>query len=326
VSARRRLALVGVGSMGANHARVIAESDSADLAVIIDPDAARVAPLAEGLGCAYSPDLEAACRCDAAVIATPTRLHAPQALHLLSLGIPLLVEKPLAPTLDESRAILECAHRQALPLMCGFVERFNPAVTTVLSLLEDEPLHVVGLRHSPVTPRSMLSVVFDLLIHEIDLALRYNRGREVATVCSVTADAGRGSVTEVADCMIRFDSGAIATLSASRAGQRKVRTHLISTAGALYEIDLLRQDVTVYRHLSHEQVSGSATYRAETVVDVPFVRHRGEPLALQLQHFLALLEDGAGIDAERDSILPPHLVAARVESDAPAPVLQSTTA
>ena len=307
--------------MGANHARVIAESDRTDLAVIIDPDHARVAPLAARLNCEYALDVEAARSCDAAVVATPTRLHAEQALQLLSLGKPLLVEKPLAQTLSESTAIVDAAKRRALPLMCGFVERFNPAVTTVLSLLEENPLHVVGLRHSPVTPRSTLSVVFDLLIHEIDLALRYNRGHDVTSVCAVTSDAGRGSVTEVSDCVLRFDSGALATLSASRAGQRKVRTHLVSTATALYEIDLLRQDVTVYRHLTHEQVDGSVTYRAETAVDVPFVRHRGEPLALQLQHFLDLLDGDNDVDAERASILPAHEVAARVEAGSPAPAL-----
>jgi len=321
VTARRRLALVGVGSMGANHARVIAESDRTDLAVIVDPDHARVAPLAQRVGCEYSRDIEAAARCDAAVIATPTQLHAEQALQLLSQGRPLLVEKPLAATLSESAAIIDAARRLALPLMCGFVERFNPAVTTVLSLLEEDPLHVVGLRHSPMTPRSTLSVVFDLLIHEIDLALRYISGHGVASVCAVTSDAGRGAVTEVSDCVLGFDSGALATLSASRAGQRKVRTHLVSTATALYEIDLLRQDVTVYRHLAHEQVEGSAMYRAETAVDVPFVRHRGEPLALQLEHFLDLLDGDGDIDVERNGILPAHEVAARVEEASTAPVL-----
>src|SRR5256885_13434356 len=115
--------------MGANHARVIAESDRADLAVIVDPDHARVAPLATRVGCEYSRDIEAARRCDAAVIATPTRLHAEQALQLLSLGRPLLVEKPLAATLGESTTIIDAARRLALPRMCGFVERFNPAGT-----------------------------------------------------------------------------------------------------------------------------------------------------------------------------------------------------
>src|SRR5438132_4908555 len=110
--------------MGSNHARVIAESDAADLAVIIDPDSDRVAPLAARLGCAYAPGMEAASRCDAAIIATPTSLHVQQTLQLLRAGIPLLVEKPLAADLDDTRAIIDCAACGSLPMMCVFGERF----------------------------------------------------------------------------------------------------------------------------------------------------------------------------------------------------------
>src|SRR5579863_9272075 len=187
MGARARIALVGAGAMGANHARVIAESDAADLAVIIDTDAERVRPLAERLGCAFAEDLAAAAGCDAAVIATPTALHAGAARALLELGRPILVEKPLTPDLETSRALVACAERRGVPLMCGFVERFNPVVSTMHSLLDEPPVHIVGLRHSPETPRTTLSVVFDLLIHEIDLALGYMGGARPSRVCGVTS-------------------------------------------------------------------------------------------------------------------------------------------
>jgi predicted dehydrogenase len=325
MNGRRRIALVGVGSMGANHARVIAESDAADLAVIIDTDTERVAPLAERLGCAYAQDLEAARDCDGVIVATPTRLHAGQAAVLMELSKALLVEKPIAPTVAETRAVIAESRRRGVPLMCGFVERFNPAVTTVVQLLDDLPVHVLGLRHSPATPRSTLSVVLDLLIHEIDLALLYNRGCKPDRVSSALSSARTDAVTEIADCMLHFESGGVATLSASRASQRKLRTHLIATPTALYDVDLLRQDVTVYRHRSHSQeAEASVSYRAETVVDIPFVRHRGEPLALQLHHFLDLVDGKVDVDAERDSILPAHEVAACVELDVSSPGLRST--
>ena len=159
--------------MGANHARVISESDGADLAVIIDTDPERVRPLADRLGCAFAEDLDAAVDCDAVVIATPTAFHESAARALLELGKPILVEKPVTPDLEATRALVACAERRHVPLMCGFVERFNPVVATMRSLLDEEPVHIVGIRHSPETPRSRLSVVFDLLIHEIDLALCY---------------------------------------------------------------------------------------------------------------------------------------------------------
>ena len=151
--------------MGANHARVIAESDGADLAVIIDTDPERVRPLADRLGCAFAEDLDAAAGCDAVVIATPTAFHEVAARALLELGKPILVEKPVTPELETTRSLIACAERRGVPLMCGFVERFNPVGATMRSLLDEEPVHIVGLRHSPETPRSTLSVVFDLLIH-----------------------------------------------------------------------------------------------------------------------------------------------------------------
>ena len=302
--------------MGSNHARVIAESGVAELALIIDTDPARCRPLAERLGCAFDTAFEAARGCDGAVIATPTRAHAEQALALIDLQMPLLVEKPLAPSLEQSRAMVDASRRSGVPLMCGFVERYNPAVTTVMSLLDQRPVHIVSLRHSPTTPRTTLSVVFDLLIHDIDLALMYVGRGAAPRVSSAISDAG-GSVSEVADCVLDFGGDVIATLSASRSSQRKVRTQMIETPRALYEVDLLRQDVTVYQHRAHTLTGGPApSYRAETLIDIPFVRHGGEPLLLQLRHFVRLLAGEVDADAERDTILAAHEIAAVVESGA----------
>lgn len=302
--------------MGGNHARVIADSDVAELALIVDTDPSRGRALADHAGCEFSTHLEAARRCDAAVIATPTRAHPQQACALLQAGLPLLVEKPLAPTVGESERIIREACTSGVPLMCGFVERFNPAVTTVLALLEERPVHVVALRHSPVTPRTTLSVVFDLLIHDIDLTLRYAKPHRLPRVASSLTYAG-AQVAQVADCVLDFDGALVATLSSSRSSQRKVRTHLIETPSVLYEVDLLRQDVTVYQHRTHALIGGPApSYRAETVVDIPFVRHGGEPLLLQLRHFVRLLDGKVEVESERKSILPAHVVAALAEQGA----------
>ena len=310
-----RIALVGAGAMGSNHARVLAESDVAELALIIDIDADRAGALGERLGCPTATDIEAAMDCDAVVVATPTALHLPHARQLIDAGKPLLVEKPLAPHIEQTRELIAASQRSGTPLMCGFVERFNPVITTVLAMLGEAPVHIVTLRHSPQTPRSTLTVVLDLLIHDVDLSIRYAGG--AAPVAVVAATAPQGTVAEVADCIVRFESGTVGTLSASRASQRKVRTHLIETGEALYDVDLLRQDVTVYRHRSHEAVLREGlTYRAETVVDIPFVRHGGEPLALQLRHFARLVNGDVDVDAERASILPAHEVAAAVEQHA----------
>src|ERR1700732_1754741 len=106
-----RLALIGAGAMGSNHARVIAESGTAELAVIIDTDATRGQALADPLGCSFLVDFEGARACDAALVAPPTRLHGEQSTVLLGLDTPLLVEKPLAPQIQESRALVDESRR-----------------------------------------------------------------------------------------------------------------------------------------------------------------------------------------------------------------------
>ncbi|HYL70511.1 MAG TPA: Gfo/Idh/MocA family oxidoreductase, partial [Candidatus Dormibacteraeota bacterium] len=185
-----RIALVGAGAMGSNHARVIAESGVAELGVVIDIDADRARSLGERFGCPTATDVDAASSCDAAVVATPTSLHLPHARQLLDAGKPLLVEKPIAPALAQTRELVRASQSAGTPLMCGFVERFNPVVTTVLSLLDETPVHIVTLRHSPQTPRSTLTVVLDLLIHDIDLAIRYTGGATVTSVVAATAPEG----------------------------------------------------------------------------------------------------------------------------------------
>ncbi len=150
-------------------------------------------------------------------------------------------------------------------------------------------------------------MIDDLLIHDIDLALGLV-GREVRSVGGghwVSPDG----VEELADCTIVFDGGTVATLSSSRASQRKVRSISVSTPELLIEIDLLRHDLTTYHHRSGEVLDrGGPIYRAETVVEIPFVRHAGEPLAVQFDHFLDLVDGTGDAAAERATLRGPHQV------------------
>lgn len=307
------VALVGAGTMGANHARVISESQRARLVCVIDAEPARAAELANAHDARASGDLADAEHVDAVVVACPTEAHWDIAEHLLMADRPLLVEKPLAPSLDEVQRMLKISAVRGVPLACGFVERFNPVIATAREMMDEAPVHVVGMRHSPRAPRISTSVVQDLLIHDIDLALRLVC--KPVTSVSGTLHRPADMVTdEIADCLIAFEDNRMATLSASRVSQRKIRTWQISTAHEQIELDLLQQNVTVYRHVSQALlVEGTHSYRAETIIDIPFVRHAGEPLALQLDHFLDLVSGAADMDVERSTLLAPHDVAAKVE-------------
>jgi predicted dehydrogenase len=308
-----KIALVGVGAMGSHHARVVSNSMRARLFAVVDHNTDRAEAVAGDIGCLATDDLSVAARSDAAIVATPTESHLEIALGLLELGRPLLIEKPLAPDLSAVEEILAASRKYDVPVMCGFVERFNPVLATARSLMEGPPIHVVAIRHSPPAERIISGVVSDMLIHDLDLAVQMAGDQEAADMVSTLWCPPGSATAEIADCTIRFSGGTVATLSASRVSQRKVRTVTIATETQLIELDLLRQDISVYRHVRHEQLGGtSTTYRANTVIDIPFVRHAGEPLALQFEHFVDLVEGRSDAEAERSRALPAHELASRI--------------
>jgi predicted dehydrogenase len=300
--------------MGALHARVVSDSNRARLYAVVDSDLARAEAIAERVGCLATTDLAVAARSDAVIVATSTETHRDVAMPLLEAEKPLLIEKPLAPDYHDVLAITKEAEARGVPLKCGFVERFNPVVPLAAELLDGPTIHFVALRHSPPNPRVRSTVMADLLVHDIDLAVLF-AGSELAPHVTGTTWTPPGGVAEIADCSLRFSDGMVATLSASRQSQRKIRSVTLTSPGMLIELDLLRQDVTVYRHVMHEAVLGTATgYRAQTVIDIPFVRQAGEPLALQFEHFLDLICGSGDIDEERRRILPAHEILARLEA------------
>jgi predicted dehydrogenase len=312
-----RVALVGAGTMGANHARVVAEAPRATLGVVIDLDQDRAGQLAVRYGFASSNNLADAGRCDAAILATSTGAHVEIAIQLLERGIPLLIEKPVATNQDDVERVCAAAKRLGVPIACGFVERFNPVLDTTMTLLTEQPMHIVTMRHSPAAPRIADSVIYDLLIHDIDLVLRFMPGREVSKVSGIAWTPADHNTPEIADCLLQFADGGMATLSASRIGQRKLRSVQIFTSSTLADLDLLRADLTIYRNIRQEQPDDprALTYRAETIVDIPFIRHTSEPLARQFEHFLDLVAGQVDPDEEIEGIVAPHRIAHLVETD-----------
>ncbi|HVX21083.1 MAG TPA: Gfo/Idh/MocA family oxidoreductase [Acidimicrobiales bacterium] len=309
-----RIGLIGAGTMGANHARVVAGSTRAILDVVVDVDQSRADKIAESYGARSATDPREALECDAVLLCTPTDAHVEGALQIMDAGVPLLIEKPVALEFTEVQRICQIATDRGLALACGFVERFNPVISLARSLLDDPPVHLVALRHSPADPRNLGSVVHDLLIHDVDLALQLMGSEAVRTVVGASWSPPGGKYPEIADCTVTFDNGALVSLSASRMGQRKLRSIQVLTQSLLLDLDLLRADVTVYRNVLQEQPEDprALTYRAQTIIDIPFVRHSGEPLALQLDHFLDLVDGSADREQEVTSILASHALASKV--------------
>ena len=318
---RRRLALVGAGQMGSSHARIIAESSLAELAVVIDCDAETAKRVAAVYDSVPSTNLADAVDCDAVIIAGSTAARMECVLPLLEADLPMLVEKPFAPSLAELDQLLAIAQQREIPVMCGFVERFNAAFRTALQTLDGPATHLLAIRHSPSATRITSSVVNDLMLHDLDVARRVFGGLDGVLVGSACVRPPTSQWNEIADCSIAFgtpsgEQQGIATLSANRMGQRKVRSLSIHTATKLVEVDLLRQDVTVYRNVSQEMLhtASGVGYRSSTEVELPFVRHYGEPLALQLAHFLDLIDGVADPAEERRQIRPAHVFAEQIEA------------
>jgi len=306
------IALVGAGTMGSLHARVISQSSIARLACVVDPDPEQGRGLAERFETAWAPALAEPGSVDAVVVAAPTAAHADLATAVIAAGVPLLVEKPITDDLTSTTAIVDASRAAGVPLMCGLLERYNPAVRTALRIVGD-PIHVGSVRHSPYAPRIATGVAYDLLIHDVDLVLRIT-GTEPTRVDAhfATFDPrSRPGAEDVAEVVLSFAGGAVASLSASRVAQRKVRSLVVAELDRVIEVDLVRQDLTVYRHVGDLVPSDDgAGYRQQTIIDIPTIHDAREPLAVQLERFVGLARGEIDPEEERATLLAPHRVVA----------------
>jgi predicted dehydrogenase len=304
--------LFGAGAMGRNHARIISNSSRANLSGIVDPFEANGRAATEQFGGEWFPAAEEALKkADAVVVAASTEYHYDIARQVLDAGIPVLIEKPICPSLEQTEEILAIAERRGVPLQCGFLERFNAGVLAAKSLI-DEPVYVRAERHSPYWARIKTGVAWDMLVHDADLISNI-----FGAVLPVAVSAELGflhpdslpGAEDVIDITLRFPSGGIASASASRVGQRKVRKMIIQSLDSMVEIDLLLRGVTKYRHANIESTSDKVGYKQMTEMEVPEVSG-AEPLAAQFDHFIDLVGGRVDMDAERRSILPAHRIIA----------------
>ncbi len=307
--------------MGSLHARVISQSDRTELAWVADRSESAGTAAAARFGTTWVQAMDLT-DVDAVVVASSTETHPALALEVLAAGKPLLVEKPLADTLADATKIVEAAAADDIPLMCGFLERFNPAVRTALEIVE-HPISAAAVRHSPYVPRIKTGVASDLLIHDIDATLSVfgaSAPRDVRGLFGYVHPLSLEDSEDIAEGVLEFEGGALATCSASRVGQRKIRTLSIVEQEREIAIDLLRQDITIYRHVDHAATDDSTGlgYRQQTVIEIPMIRFQGEPLVGQLNAFVDLIEGGTDLAQVRDELLAPHVVLDAVRASAAA--------
>ena len=288
-----RVGVIGVGVMGANHARVARQLRRAHLAAVVDSDLSRAHALADVTGARAASDLDEVLELiDLAVLAVPTSAHVDAALKCLAAGVNVLVEKPIAGSVPDGERLVRAASDTGLTLAVGHVERFNAAVVELPRLLEI-PLHVKATRISPFSPRISDGVIHDLMIHDLDIVLSLV-GPDVA-VASVSGVAReiKGAGEDLAVVNVVFDNGLTASFETSRLAQSKVRSIEITQDDSVISADLLRQDITIHRMTRHEYLADDGVrYRQSSVVEFPFLEQRGEPLLVELQDVVDSVIDG----------------------------------
>jgi predicted dehydrogenase len=317
-----RVGVVGVGVMGSNHARVLADLPGVHLVAVADPDRQQASFVARALGTAAVPNVGEllALGVDAVTIAAPTHLHRDIALACIARGVHVLVEKPIASNPDEGRSIVAAARRAGVILMVGHVERFNPAVETVKQAIRGEDILSISItRVGPFPPRmSNVGVVIDLAVHDIDL-IRFFTDSEIAEVQPLLASA-LAEREDIALLQFRTASGVLAQINTNWLTPFKARTVHVATRDKYVIADLLTRQVTEcfgfqpdgsysMRHLS---VGYAEPLRAELIAFVNAIRNGVAPAVTGEEGVLALEIAMRCLDGHAARQPPPRKVARRM--------------
>lgn len=240
-----RMAVIGTGSFGRNHVRVLKEMPDVDLVAIYDANSERAAAVAAEYHCGLFTQLDAMLgHVDAAIVATPTTTHAEVAAQLLAGGVDVLIEKPIASTVEEGHRLTGLAERHGRILQVGHLERFNPAVEA-LALATTTPLFFEIHRLNEFSPRSLdVDVVLDLMIHDLDIVLALT-GEEPDEIRAAGISVLSRKV-DIANVRLAFRSGCVANLTASRISTERVRKLRLFQPGQYLSLDYQRQDVSAF--------------------------------------------------------------------------------
>ena len=283
-----KVGVIGIGNMGWHHARVLSLLRDAQLVGVADPDPDRGQLAKDQFGCQWFPDYQTLLgEVEAVCIAVPTLLHHSVGLACLEAGVHVLIEKPIAASQDEATALIQASRNAGRLLQVGHIERFNPAFRELTKVVANEEVVVLeGRRHSPHSDRANdVSVVLDLMIHDIDLVLELAQ----ASVVRLAAAGGRSAEGPIdyVNATLGFDNGVVASLTASKMSHRKIRSLSAHCRSSLVETDFLNHTLHIHRR-AHEWYSadhGELLYRNDGFIEEVSTTSI-EPLYAELEHFL----------------------------------------
>ena len=280
------ISLIGIGRMGQFHLNVINQINSINLSGIYDSDEKHLNEISSkyNLNSFKSLD-EAIDKCDAVIIASPTKFHFDIAKKSIQKGKHVLVEKPMTENFIQAEELEIMVKEKNIIFQVGHVERFNGAVQELHHIIEN-PYLIEARRLAPFTPRiTDVGVVFDIMIHDLDIVTSLVKKPLIRF--SASGKRIKTNNEDIASALLEFEGNTIATISASRVTQEKIRTLSISSEEAHFILDYATQDITIHRQAASQskiKTSIGINYTQESIIERVFI-HRDNPLKLEDEHF-----------------------------------------
>lgn len=289
-----KIGVIGVGNMGQHHVRILSLLKDTELVGVSDCNLARGIEIASRYQTHFYenyaemlPDVDAVC------IAVPTKAHHEVGSNCLKAGVHVLIEKPIAASITEAESLVNLAAETGCILQVGHIERFNPAFCELSKVIQTESILALEARRmSPYSNRANdVSVVLDLMIHDIDLLLELS----ASPVIRLTASGNTSNSSRNLDYVtanLGFANGVVATLTASKVTHRKIRCLSAHCQHSLIETDFLKNEILIHRHQQPNlQLEPQKLYKQDGITEKVYTSNI-EPIYAEIEHFVNCIRGG----------------------------------
>ncbi|MCC0176128.1 Gfo/Idh/MocA family oxidoreductase [Waterburya agarophytonicola K14] len=290
------MGVIGVGNMGRHHARILSLLKDIELVGICDSNLTRGIEIASQYRTHFYENYEELLlQVDAVCIAVPTKLHHEVGVKCLEAGVHILIEKPIAASIAEAEYLVNLAAETGCILQVGHIERFNPAFRELSKVIQTEEILALEARRlSPYSNRANdVSVVLDLMIHDIDLLLELSGSSVVRLTASGSTCDDSGNLDYVT-ANLGFANGVVATLTASKVTHRKIRCLSAHCKKSLIETDFLKNEILVHRHQQDDgqlKEQPKTLYKQDGITEKVYTSNV-EPIYAEIEHFVNCIKGG----------------------------------
>ena len=287
-----KMGVIGVGNMGRHHVRILSLLKDIELVGVADANLARGIEIASQYQTHFYEKYEEMLpHVDAVCIAVPTKLHHEVGSTCLKAGVHVLIEKPIAASIAEAESLVNLAAETGCILQVGHIERFNPAFKELSKVVQTEKIVALEARRlSPYSDRANdVSVVLDLMIHDIDLLLELSASPVIKLTASGSANANSRNLDYVT-ANFGFANGVIATLTASKVTHRKIRCLAAHCENSLIETDFLQNEILIHRH-QPSLPTPQGMYKQDGITEKVYTSNI-EPIYAEIEHFVHCIRGG----------------------------------